>query len=348
MMNEMSRIIEDLVKIDPTFVPPAEFKLQRRTKKIYIPDPEVSSINYIGLVLGPKGQMQKKLENETGCRICVRGRNATKGRIYNKLENDENDALHVLITADDEESLAKGVEKVQQVLNLGAENQKNALMQYTAMNIVLKNEWCETCGEKGHKSLACPYRTVIGEKKKKILFCSHCKEHSHSTFDCPFKRAPKDASDPNLEEEFHRFMDEMHSKTLALSTDQMPLMLEDEYGGGVTSPFDIPKSQVAFKGSIDKIDPSKVRILNPNLEMPGEKSDSKLRNPIMNPIYATIYAPYMKVYNEMTQKDNYINLSMGAVGGNSSLGGFPRLSAEDYVNQHAQDAGFQNKGFMNN
>lgn len=40
MMNEMSRIIEDLAKIDTTFVPPAEFKLQRKSKKLYIPDPE--------------------------------------------------------------------------------------------------------------------------------------------------------------------------------------------------------------------------------------------------------------------------------------------------------------------
>ena len=129
------------------------------------------------------------------------------------------------------------------------------------MNMVLKNEWCETCGEKCHKAATYPFRTVIE-------YCYNNKQHEHATFDCPFKKASKDASDPNLEEEFHKFMSEIGQKkeANALSTDEMSLVLENDSGSGVTSPFDIPNAKVTYKGSIEKIDPSKVRILNPNLD----------------------------------------------------------------------------------
>ena len=42
----------------------------RRKIKIH-PD---LSFNYIGLIIGPKGVSQKKLEEETGAKILVRGR----------------------------------------------------------------------------------------------------------------------------------------------------------------------------------------------------------------------------------------------------------------------------------
>ena len=45
-------------------------------KKIYIP--QNTGVNYIGMLIGPKGLYQKRLEEETGCKILIRGKNSQK------------------------------------------------------------------------------------------------------------------------------------------------------------------------------------------------------------------------------------------------------------------------------
>ncbi len=41
-------------------------------KKVYIPSSQ--NINYVGLLIGPKGTYQKKLEEETGVKLLIRGK----------------------------------------------------------------------------------------------------------------------------------------------------------------------------------------------------------------------------------------------------------------------------------
>lgn len=41
-------------------------------KKIYLP--KTQGINYIGLLIGPRGLYQKRLEEESGCKILIRGK----------------------------------------------------------------------------------------------------------------------------------------------------------------------------------------------------------------------------------------------------------------------------------
>jgi len=51
-------------------VPPLE--TTKHQKKIYFP--LNTGINYIGLLIGPKGMYQKKLEEQTSCKILIRGK----------------------------------------------------------------------------------------------------------------------------------------------------------------------------------------------------------------------------------------------------------------------------------
>ena len=46
--------------------------LSKVRKKIYLP--KDTGINYIGLLIGPKGMYQKKLEEQTNCKILIRGK----------------------------------------------------------------------------------------------------------------------------------------------------------------------------------------------------------------------------------------------------------------------------------
>ena len=40
--------------------------------------PQGNNVNYIGMIIGPKGLYQKRLEEETGCKILIRGKDSQK------------------------------------------------------------------------------------------------------------------------------------------------------------------------------------------------------------------------------------------------------------------------------
>ncbi len=84
----------------PYFAPPMQAnKIQ---KKVYFP--LGTGINYIGLLIGPKGMYQKKLEEQTNCKILIRGkyldrashRGGQKDRQHSQNETDEEQ--HVLVS----------------------------------------------------------------------------------------------------------------------------------------------------------------------------------------------------------------------------------------------------------
>ena len=87
------------------------------SKKIYVPVDKYPDYNFIGLIIGPGGTTQQNLEKESGAKIAVRGKGSVKpGKVVSKpLMGDEED-LHVLITAEDEDSVEKAAEMVQRLL----------------------------------------------------------------------------------------------------------------------------------------------------------------------------------------------------------------------------------------
>ena len=50
-------------------------------ERVYIPKDDYPNINFIGLILGPKGLNQKRMQSETGCRILVKGKGSSKNGI---------------------------------------------------------------------------------------------------------------------------------------------------------------------------------------------------------------------------------------------------------------------------
>jgi len=71
-VKEKNSIIEELIKIDDTYTPPADYKPPKKTKKLFIP--ESGDYNFIGLILGPRGSTQRELEKKSGCKISIRGK----------------------------------------------------------------------------------------------------------------------------------------------------------------------------------------------------------------------------------------------------------------------------------
>ena len=88
-------------------------------RKIYIP--VNTGVNYIGLLIGPRGLYQKRLEEESGCKILIRGKGSQKqgpasGSGTAPIPGEEEDEQHVLIIGDDVDSVRKAETTVERVI----------------------------------------------------------------------------------------------------------------------------------------------------------------------------------------------------------------------------------------
>lgn len=86
-------------------------------RKIFLPTD--TTVNYVGLIIGPRGIEQKKLEEQTGCRILIRG----KGVNFADASLSEEDQ-HVLIVGDDERSVEKAETTINSLINADEETRE--------------------------------------------------------------------------------------------------------------------------------------------------------------------------------------------------------------------------------
>ncbi|KAL0477995.1 sf1 [Acrasis kona] len=121
LQKERNTLIERAMVINPTFKPPADYKPEAKkyTKRIFIPINDHPDYNFIGLIIGPRGMTQKTMEKETNTKIAIRGKGSVKpgkGRKDGKPNPGEEEELHVLITAESDESLERAAEMINKLL----------------------------------------------------------------------------------------------------------------------------------------------------------------------------------------------------------------------------------------
>eukprot|EP00826_Nyctotherus_ovalis_P035255 TRINITY_DN3012_c0_g1_i28.p1 TRINITY_DN3012_c0_g1~~TRINITY_DN3012_c0_g1_i28.p1 ORF type:complete len:253 (+),score=56.92 TRINITY_DN3012_c0_g1_i28:139-897(+) len=166
--KEKNTLIEDLLKMDPTFVPPADYRPSKKIRKIYVSEPDNPATNVFKLVIGQKGKKQKEYEQKTNCKISVRGRGAAQ-TTYNRMESNDHEPLHVLIQGDTEEDVQKAVDLIEPLINsYGDSRLRGTVMLREAVGAVLHDEFCENCFARDHKLWNCPHK--IGEGRKKVKF----------------------------------------------------------------------------------------------------------------------------------------------------------------------------------
>ena len=94
---------------------------QRYWRKIIVPVDKYPGYNFFGAIIGPRGNAQKRMEKESGCKIVVRGKGAIKdgcGRHDGRpLGPEDEEPMHVLIEGPDEETVEAGQKIVEVVLN---------------------------------------------------------------------------------------------------------------------------------------------------------------------------------------------------------------------------------------
>jgi len=184
---ERHLLVEKALSLSPQFKPPADYTPVhvKKYRKILIPQEKYPDYNFIGLIIGPRGNTQKRMERETGCKIAIRGRGSVKegkGRRDGKPTIGDDEPLHVLITGDNDVNLDKAAKMISALLvpmdETQNEHKRQQLRELAEINGTLRDRlWvrsdselsfersnvkCSICGEASHVATDCPLRGRAG------------------------------------------------------------------------------------------------------------------------------------------------------------------------------------------
>ncbi|KAH8548072.1 hypothetical protein BGW37DRAFT_508104 [Umbelopsis sp. PMI_123] len=221
--DERQHIIEDAIKKYSDFRPPADYrKAAKTTDKVYIPAKEFPEINFIGLLIGPRGNTLKKMESESGAKISIRGRGSVKegkSRTDAAANANQEEDLHCLVTADTEEKVKIAVKLIEKVIETSAsvpegqnELKRSQLRELAALNGTLRddeNQTCTNCGGVGHRRYECPEQQNVTNN----LTCRICGGQGHMARDCLQRNNPE-------------FMQKAQEREQQLDSEYMNLMAE--------------------------------------------------------------------------------------------------------------------------
>ena len=90
-----------------------------------IPQDNHPDINFVGLLIGPRGNTLKNMEKDTGAKIIIRGKGSVKegkvGRKDGQPLPGEDEPLHAYVTATDPEAVKRAVNKIKEIIQQGVE-----------------------------------------------------------------------------------------------------------------------------------------------------------------------------------------------------------------------------------
>ncbi|OHE91792.1 zinc knuckle [Colletotrichum orchidophilum] len=193
--DERHKLIEKAMKTIPNYHPPQDYRRPTKTQeKVYVPVNDYPEINFIGLLIGPRGNTLKKMEGESGAKIAIRGKGSVKegkGRSDAAHASNQEEDLHCLIMADTEEKVNKAKKLIHNVIETAAsipegqnELKRNQLRELAALNGTLRddeNQACQNCGQIGHRKYDCPER----QNYTASIICRVCGNAGHMARDCP-------------------------------------------------------------------------------------------------------------------------------------------------------------------
>ncbi|KEF54997.1 branchpoint-bridging protein [Exophiala aquamarina CBS 119918] len=201
--DERHKLIEKAMKTIPNYHPPSDYRRPTKTQeKVYVPVNDYPEINFIGLLIGPRGNTLKKMETESGAKIAIRGKGSVKegkGRSDAAHTSNQEEDLHCLIMADTEDKVNKAKALIHNVIETAAsipegqnELKRNQLRELAALNGTLRddeNQACQNCGQIGHRKYDCPEQRNFTAN----IICRVCGNAGHMARDCPDRQRGTDA-----------------------------------------------------------------------------------------------------------------------------------------------------------
>ncbi|KAH8663533.1 hypothetical protein BGZ60DRAFT_411561 [Tricladium varicosporioides] len=193
--DERHKLIEKAMKVIPNYHPPQDYRRPTKTQeKVYVPVNDYPEINFIGLLIGPRGNTLKKMETESQAKIAIRGKGSVKegkGRSDAAHTSNQEEDLHCLIMADTEEKVNKAKKLIHNIIETAAsipegqnELKRNQLRELAALNGTLRddeNQACQNCGQIGHRKYDCPEQKNFTAN----IICRVCGNAGHMARDCP-------------------------------------------------------------------------------------------------------------------------------------------------------------------
>ncbi|DAA78350.1 TPA_exp: Uncharacterized protein A8136_4326 [Trichophyton benhamiae CBS 112371] len=200
--DERHKLIEKAMKVIPNYHPPSDYRRPTKTQeKVYVPVNDYPEINFIGLLIGPRGNTLKKMETKSGAKIAIRGKGSVKegkGRSDAAHSSNQEEDLHCLIMADTEDKVNKAKELIHNVIETAAsipegqnELKRNQLRELAALNGTLRddeNQACQNCGQIGHRKYDCPEQRNFTAN----IICRVCGNAGHMAKDCPDRQRGTD------------------------------------------------------------------------------------------------------------------------------------------------------------
>ena len=167
-------------------------------EKIWIPQREFPDVNFIGLIIGPRGNTLKKMENETGAKISIRGKGSLKeGKNDPASLAAAEEELHAFINADSSDKVSRASRMINQIIETAASTPEAAnelkrlqLRELAALNGTLREEdevICANCGQSGHRRYECLERRSVTS----TTICRICGAAGHLAGDCAYKNDPE-------------------------------------------------------------------------------------------------------------------------------------------------------------
>ncbi|PSS00742.1 hypothetical protein BD289DRAFT_450098 [Coniella lustricola] len=140
--DERHKLIEKAMKTIPNYHPPQDYRRPTKTQeKVYVPVNDYPEINFIGLLIGPRGNTLKKMETESGAKIAIRGQNELKRNQLRELA-----ALNGTLRDDENQAC-------QNCGQIGHRKYDCPEKQNFTASII-----CRVCGNAGHMARDCPDR----------------------------------------------------------------------------------------------------------------------------------------------------------------------------------------------
>ncbi|XP_029467532.1 splicing factor 1 [Rhinatrema bivittatum] len=222
--EERHNLITEMVGLNPDFKPPADYKppATRVSDKVMIPQDEYPEINFVGLLIGPRGNTLKNIEKECNAKIMIRGKGSVKegkvGRKDGQMLPGEDEPLHALVTANTMENVKKAVEQIRNILKQGIETpeDQNDLRKMQLRELARLNG---TLREDDNRILR-PWQNTETRSITNNTLCSKCGGAGHIASDCKFARPgePQSAQDKaRMDKEYLSLMAELGEAPVPIS-----------------------------------------------------------------------------------------------------------------------------------
>lgn len=193
--DERHILIQKMLYENPLYKPPPDYRapIVKVKEKVLIPQEDFPDINFVGLLIGPRGGTLKSMERDSGAKIVIRGKGSVKEGKSNRVDGQpgpgEDEPLHAMVTGNNAEQVKIAVDRIKEIVRQGIEvpeNQNNLrrtqLRQLAMLNGTLRenDSRCGNCGSMTHKSWQCPERPNITNR----INCTNCGGVGHLLRDC--------------------------------------------------------------------------------------------------------------------------------------------------------------------